>query len=760
MRGRAELLLADRASVWNARPENRQLPSFPQWAGIHLLTQKKDWTDPQRRMMRQATRYHALRGMVLAALLLGVTLVGLGIRSRVAEQKKAEHAAGLVQRLLDADSAQVPGIVAELEEYRAWADPLLRDANDEAANGSRQKLHTSLALLPVDAGQLDFLYARLLESDPREVPILRDALFPYKDELLDKLWNTAEQPAGGQEPQRLRAACALARYDADSPRWANVRNQLATDLVRVPAVFLGAWMDCLRPVRTQLLAPLAVVFRDVHRRETERSLASDILADYAADQSQLLADLLMDADEKPFAVLYPKLKDRGEAGLTPLLAELERRLPPDAKEDVKEKLAKRQANAAVALLKSNQPEPVWPLLKHCTDPRLRSYLIHRLSPLGASAQTLIRRFAEEPDVSICRALLLSLGEFDGKELAPRERESLLAKLRELYRNDLDPGLRGAAEWLLRRWQQDRWLRQVDQECAKDQRQRQQRLERIRQEVARGPGVAKPQWYVNGQGQTLVVIPGPAQFLMGSPSTEAGRQEREQQHRRRVGRTFAITAKPVTVEEFLRFRKDYDYWPQYAPTVDCPVQGTSWYQAAEYCNWLSQQEGLPATEWCYEPNKDGKYEDGMRLAPDYLKRTGYRLPTEAEWEYACRAGTMTSRYYGESEELLGKYAWYLGNSGNRSWPVASLKPNDWGLFDMHGNVWNWCQEKHKDYAMGPDGKAVEDQEDQLTVNDTDTRSLRGGAFGLLASYARCAERYFYVPTERYNVVGFRVARTFR
>src|SRR5438094_7675754 len=100
--------------------------------------------------------------------------------------------------------------------------------------------------------------------------------------------------------------------------------------------------------------------------------------------------------------------------------------------------------------------------------------------------------------------------------------------------------------------------------------------------------------------------------------------------------------------------------------------------------------------CYPPIDQIK--KGMTLPADYLQRSGYRLPTEAEWEYACRAGAVTSRYYGESEELLGKYAWYGSNSAGHTWPVGMLKPNDLGLFDMHGNVYTWCQERFRNLAV--------------------------------------------------------------
>jgi formylglycine-generating enzyme required for sulfatase activity len=150
---------------------------------------------------------------------------------------------------------------------------------------------------------------------------------------------------------------------------------------------------------------------------------------------------------------------------------------------------------------------------------------------------------------------------------------------------------------------------------------------------------------------------------------------------------------------------------------------------------------------------------MKLKANYLHLTGYRLPTEAEMEYACRAEAVTSRYYGESVELLGKYGWYIGNSGGRSRPVGSLKPNDFGLFDMHGNVWCWCQERWKDYAQAQGGKPTEDIEDILDVKDGESRVLRRGSFFVGALGVRSAERAYDVPAGRHGDFGFRPARTF-
>src|SRR5262249_14117211 len=155
--------------------------------------------------------------------------------------------------------------------------------------------------------------------------------------------------------------------------------------------------------------PLAEIFSDPARSDSERSFATSLLAEYAMGRGEMLANLLMDADEKQFNVLYQKFKDQGDRGLSLLTAEIDTKLPAElpAADPNREALAKRQANAAVALLRLDQPAKVWPLLRRTPpdDPRVRSYLIHRLSSLGADAGAILRRLEKEPHVTIRRALL-------------------------------------------------------------------------------------------------------------------------------------------------------------------------------------------------------------------------------------------------------------------------------------------------------------------------------------------------------------------
>jgi formylglycine-generating enzyme required for sulfatase activity len=719
-----------------------------------------------------AGRYHVFRAGIVALAIAVGAFIGITFRDRVEEKQKAKRAAGLVQAVLNADIAQVPSIVVQMEEYRQWADPLLREENSKATDKSRQKLHTSLALLPVDASQAPSLKDRLLDAEAGEVAIIRDALLPHKDQLVGELWAAVESPKKGKESLRLRAAAALAKYDPESDKWAKASVLVVYDLVQQNPVYLLYWAEAFRPVRASFLTPLSELFRD-HRPEqtAERFLATNLLADYAADNPQILAELLMDADKKQFGVIFPVAAGGSLASpqarplvATLLTGEIDKKLAADLpfSDDKREKLAKRQVNAAVALLCLGQPEKVWPLLKRTPpdDPRVRSYLIHRLGPLGADVGAILKRLDEQQDTTIRRALLLSLGEFSDKQLPADARSSPLQKLKAIYHNEADPGLHSAAEWLLRHWQQEDWLKRVNEKWAKQQ---------VKGEgwwlvgkdqappATRHPPPATPKWYVNSQGQTMVVIPGPVEFVMGSPLTEKGRRRNDElQHRKRIGRTFALGGAPVTKEQFLRFQPNFSHseFVRY-PLPTCPIGGVTWYEAAAYCNWLSKEEGIPENQWCYETDARGQV---VKLKEHYLSLTGYRLPTEPEWEYACRAGAATSRCYGETAELQTHYGWNYDNTPEQTQPVGTLKPNDWGLFDMLGNVAHWCQEKHKPYPADQ-GKLIDDIEDSLDIVSTDYRVLRGGSYLYAAVTVRCADRMRVLPSYWSPTVGFRPARTF-
>jgi eukaryotic-like serine/threonine-protein kinase len=740
-RGRAELRLADRAAVWKGKRENRHLPSLWEFLDIRLLTDKKQWPASQRMMMSRAGRFHGTRLGVTAAVAIVALFSAREINGRF-------QAAALVKRLVAADIAEVPGIIPELSAYRRWAEPLLRQENAQAPKDSKQKLHLALALPAVKVDTIDYLRDQLLVVTPRQFSVVRDALLPDRDRVVEPLWSVALD-AKREAPQRFQAACALATYTPDDRRWSQINTLVAGRLVTLEASALVAWREALRPAKEKLIGPLVSIYRDSTQEKVSRSFATETLGDYVADHPDQLFDMLADAEQFQFSALFDKLAGRKDEAVALIIRELDKKPPEKATEDQKELLARRQANAAVALLRLGVSEQVWPTLKFSPDPRVRSYIIHWLGPLGADPQAIIRRLDTEPDVTIRRALVLALGEFTETQLGSARRKPLIDKLLAVYEIEPDAGLHSAAEWLLRKWGRGQALKAVVEKLKCDDKQRQ-------------PLKAndKRRWFVNSQKQTFAIVVG-GEFLMGSPKSEADRFPNEAQRRRRIGRRFAIATTEVTKEQFGRFqmarpeieKMNTDQWVR---TDDSPQVAMTWYEAAAYCDWLSEQEGIPREQWCYERNKEGKYDAGMKAKQNHLKLTGYRLPTDAEWEYACRAGTVTSRYYGLAESLLSQYA--AANLRGRAMPVGSLKPNDLGLFDMLGNAVEWCFDLNVPDPEQTD-KIFDDAPPTQPVDAKGRRVMHGGAFHLPPVYIRCASRFIYQPDHRSNNFGFRPARTY-
>jgi formylglycine-generating enzyme required for sulfatase activity len=738
-RGRAELRLADRAALWQGRPQTRHLPTWWEWVDICLFARRRDWSETQQQMMRKATRYHAARtGILVLFFALVAAIASYGY--------SALRADALVRALASAETADVPKLVAEMKPYRPWADPMLARMVDEGSEDSKERLHAALALVSDDPGQLAFLTQRLLMARADDVPVIRDAISAYRADVAPGLWATLENRAG-EGDQRLRAACALASYTPDdATRWAKVSGDVANKLVTENILLIGQWKKALQPVRGLLVEPLAAIFRDAKRSETDRNMAASLLADYASDKPDVLAELVKDADSpRQYAGLFERLQAHKTQAVDLMKRELIQPLPPDPG-GTSEALARRRAQAAIALVQLGEPESVRPLLRRSPDPRVRTWLIHRLGSLGTDPRSLLRWVDQESEVDVQEALLLCLGEIDDK-IAPGEKQPVVTRLMSVYRENPDPALHCAIEWLARRWGKGPELEAIN-----------------RQLISRGP-TGNARWYVNQHGHTLAVVFAPTEFQMGSPKEEPGRDDNDEPQRlRRINRNFAISTKKISNRQFKEFLENSSTAGKltpsvYSPDPDGPVVQETWFQAARYCRWLSEQEGIPENQMCYPPVAEIK--DGMRMPAGYLSRTGYRLPTEAEWEYACRAGTVTSRYYGSADELLGKYAWYQANAHDRAWLAGQLKPNDLGLFDALGNAWEWCQEEWRPgKGDGSAPPAREDAEDLEPVLEKKFRVTRGGSFTLPASAVRAASRNEKRPIDLDDAISFRIARTLR
>ncbi|MDG2222409.1 MAG: SUMF1/EgtB/PvdO family nonheme iron enzyme [Rubripirellula sp.] len=745
------LLLAEGVPLEEGRHLLRHAPQL-------LTDSVKDYIEVsihhRERMVNQARRQRFAVLSSIAMLLVVMIIGGVYIR-------RSTNATRLVEALLKANTIEVPNILAGLASYSILAhDPLVTKFN-ESEDDSDAKLHAALALLDRDDRALAFLQKQILDVSAAQFNTVIGLLEDHRDYLIKPCWKIVKDREL-DDARCFQAACVLAAYDSENPNWQDQDlNEFVIDyLVKVLPSELQHFRDALYPVRGQLTDSLSVIYRDHDRDSQVRAFATDILADYLSDDADDLFGLLVDSNEKQFEPMFSKLQNHQDRAKKLADAEIAKSLPTESSEADQEALAMRQANAAVMLLRMNAADPVWPLLKQNSNPRARSYLIHWLSRRGGKPDWVIARYAKETDVTIKRALLLCLGEFEWR---PAESFPLIEMLLATYRTAPDAGLHGAAEWLLRRWGQQQKVVAVDKE-----------LQQSELQFAAGRKVER-EWYVNTEGQTFVMIDA-GEFLMGSPETEVGHRADEQLHARRIGRRFAVATKEVTKEQWRRFSQansemewaaDQEQLSEFIRTDDSPMAGTFWYEAAWYCNWLSQQEGIPEEQWCYQPNEANRYAAGMKAKEDFLELTGYRLPTEAEWEFACRAGTLTSRHYGTTEDLLPAYAWTLTSDESYVHSVAKLKPNEFGLFDMHGNVFEWCYDAYDDYPLGGGlfgfftgaKSVVEDLPSSDRVGDTGRRVLRGGAYLTQAKSVRSAFRGSY-QTDFRDITGggVRPART--
>ena len=753
-RGRAETRLELLTALWRERPGSRQLPSLVEWLGIALYVNPRSWAGDAGRMMRSAARHHLIRGAALGALMLALA----GGAWYFQEKSAAES---LLGQSLKADWAELARFLPEIKQRRDGLRAALEHAEARPFESGDRARKVAGALLFLDRPgpeRANYLHQWLGHAETDEMLLLLKVFSEHPDQagagrLLGTLRDDAEVPAA-----RLRAACVLAAVSPDRDDWESSSPVIVQALMAEDRRDLALWLDYLGPMRLALRHDLEFACQKPGLNASDRLVAAEALTGILEREGDVLqlARSVVRVLPEPSTVLLRSLSrmDRAARIRDYLTAVVERREDaPTSGWDGDEGLLRR-SNAAIGLLVLDWPAPVWPLLRLGPDPTLRTELIRRIGEASHLHGKLLSRFQDSvSDGGERQALLLALAESNPGALPPNEREECAEAAERLFRDAPEPGVHSAAELLLRRLGRPATL----------------------EEDARSPSLAPGSspsttgeaWYRGPNGHTFAVLAAPLKFWMGSPLGEENRgddyyRDYERRHLRRIDRRLAVSTTEVTHDQYKQFNPSHTLDQEHA-TGDgtAPAHKFSWYDAARYCNKLSELAGIPKEEWCY-PEPIGP---GMSLPADSVDRRGYRMPTEAEWEAFARASAETCRPFGRDVGHLPRYGWTWLNSGERIHPVGQLLPNDYGLFDTLGNVWEWCHDgpvSGRREPFYPTSKGEDPTPDAVavTVFDADTgRMLRGGSFDYAPSWVRPGRRYCDKATANNQVhYGFRVIQT--
>ena len=751
-RGRAELILADLDSIWSRNPTNRSLPSFPEWLNILLFAGARSRRE-SRPILAASARYYGGRAIVCGCLFI------LGLWGAM-QSVQMTRAISLVESLPTTQCQGIPKLIEALKPYQKIVNPRLQELVRTSDNPVA-RLYAAMALLDSDPEMQSPVFEGMLNATSEDFATIRDVLRTWgnHDTIVKELWAVLLD-SGNDPDRRFRAGAALATFDRPdeasvSQNWNKTSEFLANRLVagisRNSREF-DPWLAAIRPARSVFYKDLFRIFSGPERSEIETYATAMILSDFAANEADKLVDLSLIARPQEYPILVAKLRETGEDGRNAIFAEFAAKIPEDATLTVRNQIKKRKAHAAVALLEFDITQPLMNVLSVSEDPTISSFAEDRLSKLGVYAETLYRLMTHA-DTDLRASLLRSLAGMSSKRFSPDFSETVVGTVSQYFQNDPDPGVHSAAEWALRSWGLKDQLVQSLNGLASD-----------------GPQYDRS-WYVNHQRQTMIVFKGPILSRFGSPSTERYRDSDEQIVTRTIDRDFAICSTEVTVEQFLKFLPKFRHGERmdYTPTPDCPMVYMTWFRAAEYCNWLSKQEGIPEDQWCYSKQfklvktylrPDGEQMETMQPEQDYLSRTGYRLVTEAEWEFACRAGSTTEFYWGSDREISTRYARTTTNSYGICSPVGTYCPNRYGLFDMLGNATEWLHDRYRDGIKDARSDNGTDQsEPQTDVLDDSPRVIRGGSVGEYIAYQRSANRSFAKARDGVGPrIGFRIGRT--
>jgi formylglycine-generating enzyme required for sulfatase activity/nucleoside phosphorylase len=541
----------------------------------------------------------------------------------------------------------------------------------------------------------------IFAADPLQIRLIISALNRHRLPSREQMW-AAVLDARVTDGALIRAASAIASTTGTDPRWKRVASRLTTALLEQSGLAFGEWLLELRPLVDVLSDHLVEVATNPASSEVNRNSAVIALAEFSHSPS-ILASVLVRLDGHLFDVMVRSVDEASSRDVFVALLKENSRASVSSESEAESRLSR--ARAAAALVRMDELEDLDTILDNSSSTEIAKIL--ELTADSTSVEVLSRGLHRSQSSNVTRLFLLALASRSRSDFDIELVSEISLTVQSIFSHHRDAAVHAAADLLLRRWEGSSPL------------------------AVQNGDIAGKAWEcieLEGMKLTLVHFQG-SQFAMGSPDGEHRREGDEILHQVRITKSFAMLDRPITVGQLALYRSalghriDLKDLSSAAAAVD-----VSWVEAQEFCLWLNE---LMA-------EKD---------VPEYAGFS-FRLPTEAEWEYACRSFSVAPFEFGAAE-LLPWYGWFEENAEGGPMPVATKFPSSAGLFDMHGNVYEWCLDWYGPYDL------------VATVDPTgpqsgDRRVVRGGCWFFDSRFCRSAYRGdTRAPEEKYNDLGFRV-----
>jgi serine/threonine protein kinase/formylglycine-generating enzyme required for sulfatase activity/energy-coupling factor transporter ATP-binding protein EcfA2 len=770
--GRAELVLDECSRIWVDRKEEKQLPTFWETVAIYARTHKSSWNQAQSQMMRAALWHHGERMVFLTVYLTLFSVIGLTVRQAWFEQNRLNRIQERIRQVMSVDPAKLSSLIDD----PTWTTSVINDhlapiysASADSRRSQVEQLHAKIIAVKDDKSLVLPLREELLSTDDVEYlqPLMK-ALARYSEDLDGDLIKLLNDPSA--TPKR-RFYAALFLLESSEMRIANDWSDshfelIATQLLQANSEHQPILRNILRPMATKLMPSIERAFQNRNLDLRIQESAANAFKDWVRDDPVRLADLVASSNPKQFEILFPLIRNDPSrlvlGHLSSIVSNMSELIDADIYSKIQ--LGKRRATAAISLVLLGDYNKTSPLFLSTDNPEAITQFIHLARKEGVTGADLMNCMsaanAFNGNSIALYAFLSLLGDYDLAEIPSSEREYLIQRVGELYLKHPESKIHSIAYWLLKKWDKQKVIQEFELQTIPYSPDRE--WFQISVELPLPPELASETVKSKRFCYTFVVFQ-PGKYELGCREIDdPDRQKDEDLYQSYVSRPFAILDREVTLDEImcLSYQPFASELTKFGVTPDSAAFYATWYDSVAYCRWLSKQIGIDENLQAYPDHESldsAEYPRDQQTSwaplnwPIDISKPAFRLPMESEWEIAARGNSKSRFSFGAEMELLHHYAWFDQNSNRRVHMPRELRPNLRGLFDVHGNVFEWCH--GWSYEQRP---AIEEDPTGPAIGST--RVDRGGGWYYGGTQCRPTFKYGDDPSLRGHNLGFRIALT--